>query len=36
MKGNSDNFDRSLALDPPVVLGFIADTQPDIWTTLSK
>ena len=36
LKGNPDTFDRALALDPGVVLGFIADTQPDLWATLSK
>src|SRR5258708_4927304 len=36
LKGNADHFDRELALDPHHALGFIADTQPEVWADLKK
>lgn len=36
LKGNPDHFDRELALDPHHVIGFIADTQPEVWADLQK
>jgi type I restriction enzyme R subunit len=35
-KGSASHFDRELALDPHHVLGFITDTQPEVWTGLRK
>lgn len=35
-KGNADNFDPELALDPVMLMAFIQDTQPDVWEKLSR
>jgi type I restriction enzyme, R subunit len=36
LKGKPDHFDREVALDRDHVLGFIADTQPEVWADLCK
>jgi len=36
LKGNPDQFDRDLALDPVHAIRFISETQPETWAELVK
>ena len=36
LKGNPEHFDRELALDRDSILGFLADTQTEVWADLRK
>ena len=36
IKGDKDNFDRVRCLDPTILIPFIQETQPQVWSQLEK